>query len=207
MRFIAYSDKLLLRLSHLGFTWYPYAGFRLKNDKLLLVDCGISSIMKDLNIRILLSRVIPSNMVVESEKPPLSLGILSHEDCNERVLSDLLKNRETRSATTSSVKVDTIDYLAVRMLGVPSALRRLEEAFKEYARETLHPSRLIEGLNMQNLDYLGVIFQLLAIDKRKGEVYFLEGEKYIRARFAERIIRENSNLQAFLLANLKPPTK
>lgn len=208
MKYISFSDKILRKFSDKSFVWYPYAGFNIigRSSILFLAECVISGLLKDENLRITLSRIIPAKVVFEATDLPLLVGIVEHHECAQDLSEIFHRSENSLQGKTIPSIFDTTDYLAARILGVPSAVRRLEATLGAYAIEALSPLKLLEELNLRDLEYQGVVFQLMAIDRNKDKIYIIEGERHQRLRLLEKILKENYSIRQFLYNIAKPLT-
>uniref|UniRef100_A0A7C4BAU1 Uncharacterized protein n=1 Tax=Thermofilum pendens TaxID=2269 RepID=A0A7C4BAU1_THEPE len=198
MKWVHCEERALRKVRGATLAWYPYSCFALAGgSRVLLVDCAISSILGDAGIRVLLSRILPASLLREAEKPPVEARIIEPQACGAEVVEELRRLRAAEPRQTPSI-FDTADYLAVRFLGVPSAMRKIEEAFKAHATKGLSPSILLEGLDLSELNYMGVVFQLLAIHSRKGRLYLLAGSNVSRLHLAEKLLREDRRVEHLL---------
>lgn len=201
MKWVHCEEKALRKVRGAALAWYPYSCFALADgSRVLLVDCAISSILGDAGVRVLLSRTLPASLLREAQKPPVEARIIEPQACGAEVAEELRRLRAAEPRRQPSI-FDAADYLAVRFLGVPSAMRNIEEAFKAHATRGLSPSILLEGLDLSELDYLGVVFQLLAIHSRKGRLYLLAGGDVSRLYLAERLLREDGRVERLLLGS------
>lgn len=199
MKWVHCEERALRKVRGASLAWYPYSCFALAGGgRVLLVDCTISSILGDAGIRVLLYRTLPASLLREAEKPPVEARVLEPRACGAEVAEELRRLQAAGPGHRQPSIFDTADYLAVRFLGVPSAMRRVEEAFRAHATGGLSPSILLEGLDLGELEYLGVAFQLLALDTRRGRLYLLAGGEARRLYLAEKLLREDRGLRSLL---------
>ncbi|MGC9095665.1 MAG: hypothetical protein ACP5II_00680 [Infirmifilum sp.] len=205
MKYIYCSEKALRKLHDKIFLWYPYASFQGKNTSFyLLVDCVISSLLEDRNLRILLSRVVSASIIYDANQLPIPAGKIDHPNCTQEIINSFIREKDISSGEMPPVSFDLTDYLAARALGVPSALRKIDETFRAYASKTLNLIGLLENLKFQELEFKGKLHQLLALGKKGSEAYLVEGEKITRYRLLEKALKENKHISRLIFTKAQP---
>ena len=195
MLYIDVSERVLQKISTWRKVWLPYVLYTSRNNPkyVYLFDCIFSSKLRKDSLSLLLSRRIEKEYLASSENIPFKFPLYPDKDCQRDVLEGL-KNmyREQPLQIHPNVSFEQTDYLAVRMLGVPSAMRKLEEYFRQFAKRSPLQGILNDIKNME-LEYKGVVYSLFVFDGKT--TYHVIGEKLIQIKILEKYLSQGRVLE------------
>lgn len=167
--------------------WYPFACLDCKSEPgwSYMVDCFASSLLGSKTLRLLLSRKVPSHL--------LALGGMSIEApiieplrCSEEVLGELVELAGDSEGLPRPGFFDQTDYTAARLFGAKSAVRKIEETFRNYAVFSL-PRRFAQEIKPELLEYRGIAYTLMVVNMER-RVFLVLGGEAIRSRLHEKYL-------------------
>ncbi|MEM3456542.1 hypothetical protein [Thermofilum sp.] len=188
MQYINVSERVLQKISTWKKVWLPYVLYTsLHNPKYVyLFDCVFSSKLRNDSLSLLLSRRIEKEYLASSENIPFKFPLYPDKDCQRDVLEYLTNMyREQSLQMHQNVSFEQTDYLAVRMLGVPSAMRKLEEYFRQFSKRSPLQGILNDIQNME-LEHKGIAYSLFVFDGKM--TYNVIGEKLIQMKILEKYL-------------------
>ncbi|AGT36205.1 MULTISPECIES: hypothetical protein [Thermofilum] len=188
MLYINVSERVLQKISTWKKVWLPYVLYTsLHNPKYVyLFDCVFSSKLRNDSLSLLLSRRIEKEYLASSENIPFKFPLYPDKDCQRDVLEYLTNMyREQSLQMHQNVSFEQTDYLAVRMLGVPSAMRKLEEYFRQFSKRSPLQGILNDIQNME-LEHKGIAYSLFVFDGKM--TYNVIGEKLIQMKILEKYL-------------------
>jgi hypothetical protein len=195
MLYLNVSERVLQKISTWKKVWLPYVLYTsLHNPKYVyLFDCVFSSKLRNDSLSLLLSRRIEKEYLASSENIPFKFPLYPDKDCQRDVLEYLTNMyREQPLQIHPNVSFEQTDYLAVRMLGVPSAMRKLEEYFRQFSNRSPLQGILNDIKNME-LEYKGVVYSLFVFDGKT--TYHVVGEKLIQMKILGKYLSQGQVLE------------
>ena len=195
MLYINVSERVLQKISTWKKVWLPYVLYTSRNNPkyVYLFDCVFSSKLRNDSLSLLLSRRIEKEYLASSENIPFKFPLYPDKDCQRDVLENLTNMyREQSLQMHQNVSFEQTDYLAVRMLGVPSAMRKLEEYFRQYSKKSPFQTILNDIQNME-LEHKGIAYSLFVFDGKM--TYHVVGEKLIQMKILEKYLSQGQVLE------------
>jgi len=195
MLYINVSERVLQKIKTWKKVWLPYVLYTSRNNPkyVYLFDCVFSSKLRNDSLSLLLSRRIEKEYLASSENIPFKFPLYPDKDCQRDVLEDLTNMyREQSLQMHQNVSFEQTDYLAVRMLGVPSAMRKLEEYFRQFSKRSPLQGILNDIKNME-LEHKGIAYSLLVFDGKT--TYHVIGEKLIQMKILEKYLTQGQILE------------
>ncbi|MEM0324227.1 hypothetical protein [Thermofilum sp.] len=188
MQYINVSERVLQKIKTWKKVWLPYVLYTSRHNPkyVYLFDCVFSSKLRNDSLSLLLSRRIEKEYLASSENIPFKFPLYPDKDCQRDVLENLTNMyREQSLQMHQNVSFEQTDYLAVRMLGVPSAMRKLEEYFRQYSKRSPLQTILNDIQNME-LEHKGIAYSLFVFDGKM--TYNVIGEKLIQMKILEKYL-------------------
>jgi len=195
MLYINVSERVLQKIKTWKKVWLPYVLYTsLHNPKYVyLFDCVFSSKLGNNSLSLLLSRRIEKEYLASSENIPYKFPLYHDKDCQRDVLEGLTNMyREQPLQIHPNVSFEQTDYLAVRMLGVQSAMRKLEEYFRQFSKRSPLQGILNDIKNME-LEHKGVVYSLFVFDGKT--TYHVVGEKLIQIKILGKYLSQGQILE------------
>lgn len=196
MLYINVSERVLQKISTWKKVWLPYALYTSRHNPkyVYLFDCVFSRKLKNDSLSLLLSRRIEKEYVASSQNIPYKFPLYPDKDCQRDVLEGLTNMyREQPLQIHPIVSFEQTDYLAVRMLGVPSAMRKLEEYFRQFSGRSSFLGTVVEDLKDMELEHKGIAYSLLVFDGKT--TYHVIGEKLIQIKILEKYLSQGRVLE------------
>lgn len=195
MQYINVSERVLQKIKTWKKVWLPYVLYTSRHNPkyVYLFDCVFSSKLRNDSLSLLLSRRIEKEYLASSENIPFKFPLYPDKDCQRDVLENLTNMyREQSLQMHQNVSFEQTDYLAVRMLGVPSAMRKLEEYFRQYSKKSPLQTILNDIQNME-LEHKGIAYSLFVFDGKT--TYHVVGEKLIQMKILEKYLTQGQILE------------
>ncbi|WP_052886883.1 hypothetical protein [Thermofilum adornatum] len=195
MQYINVSERVLQKIKTWKKVWLPYVLYTSRHNPkyVYLFDCVFSSKLRNDSLSLLLSRRIEKEYLASSENIPFKFPLYPDKDCQRDVLENLTNMyREQSLQMHQNVSFEQTDYLAVRMLGVPSAMRKLEEYFRQYSKKSPLQTILNDIQNME-LEHKGIAYSLFVFDGKM--TYHVVGEKLIQMKILEKYLSQGQVLE------------
>jgi hypothetical protein len=196
MLYINVSERVLQKISTWKKVWLPYVLYTSHHNPkyVYLFDCVFSSKLRNDSLSLLLSRRIEKEYLASSENIPYKFPLYPDKDCQRDVLEYLTNMyREQPLQTHPSVSFEQTDYLAVRMLGVPSAMRKIEEYFRQFSGRSNFLGTVVEDLKDMELEHKGVVYYLFVFDGKT--TYHVVGEKLIQMKILGKYLSQGQVLE------------
>ena len=195
MLYINVSERVLQKISTWKKVWLPYVLYTSRHNPkyVYLFDCVFSSKLGNNSLSLLLSRRIEKEYLASSQNIPYKFPLYPDKDCQRDVLEGLTNMyREQPLQIHPNVSLEQTDYLAVRMLGVPSAMKKLEEYFRQFAKRSPLQGILNDIKNME-LEHKGVVYSLFVFDGKT--TYHVVGEKLIQMKILGKYLSQGRVLE------------
>jgi hypothetical protein len=195
MQYINVSERVLQKIKTWKKAWLPYVLYTSRHNPkyVYLFDCVFSSKLRNDSLSLLLSRRIEKEYLASSENIPFKFPLYPDKDCQRDVLENLTNMyREQPLQMHQNVSFEQTDYLAVRMLGVPSAMRKLEEYFRQYSKKSPLQTILNDIQNME-LEHKGIAYSLFVFDGKM--TYHVVGEKLIQMKILGKYLSQGQVLE------------